>query len=246
MTATSAIYRQTILEELNRWKFRMQKKPGRINKLAKKLQTKINGYIPEKVHQAITSAIKQMIRTVLFGAEWSTRKPSDFISLEETEAQVQKKITFYKRTGGLEGGITGAGGILMGFADFPLLLGIKLKMLFDIATTYGFDVKDYRERLYILHIFLLAFCSDEKRKETFLLMEDWDKTLQSLPEDIHEYDWRSLQQEYRDYIDLAKMAQLIPVIGAAVGLVANYRLLKKLGFTAMQAYRMRWQALGKI
>jgi hypothetical protein len=34
------------------------------------------------------------------------------------------------------------------------------------------------------------------------------------------------------------MAQLIPVIGAPVGIVVNYSLLKKLGITAMNAYRM--------
>ena len=56
---------------------------------------------------------------------------------------------------------------------------------------------------------------------------------------MNEFDWRSFQQEYRDYIDLAKMAQLIPVIGAPVGLLVNYRLIKKLGITAMNAYRMR-------
>ena len=47
------------------------------------------------------------------------------------------------------------------------------------------------------------------------------------------------QLEYRDYIDLAKMAQLIPGIGAVVGVVVNYKLIKKLGTTAMNAYRMR-------
>jgi hypothetical protein len=36
------------------------------------------------------------------------------------------------------------------------------------------------------------------------------------------------------------MAQLIPGIGAVVGLVVNYKLLEKLGKTAMNAYRMRW------
>ncbi len=61
-----------------------------------------------------------------------------------------------------------------------------------------------------------------------------------LPADIHQFDWRTFQQEYRDYIDLAKLAQLIPIIGAPVGAVVNYRLLQKLGTTAMNAYRMRW------
>jgi hypothetical protein len=35
------------------------------------------------------------------------------------------------------------------------------------------------------------------------------------------------------------MAQLLPVIGAPVGVIVNYRLIKKLGITAMNAYRMR-------
>ena len=59
-------------------------------------------------------------------------------------------------------------------------------------------------------------------------------------ESIDEFDWRSFQQQYRDYIDLAKLAQLVPIIGAPVGAVVNYRLIRKLGSTAINAYRMRW------
>lgn len=70
-------------------------------------------------------------------------------------------------------------------------------------------------------------------------MRDWDKTSRDLPEDIHKFDWRNFQQEYRDYIDVAKMAQMIPFFGAPVGLVVNNSLLKKLGKTAMNSYRMR-------
>ena len=70
-------------------------------------------------------------------------------------------------------------------------------------------------------------------------MENWDERSKELPADIHQFDWRNFQQEYRDYIDLAKMAQLVPVIGAPVGVLVNYRLIRKLGKTAMNAYRMR-------
>ena len=38
------------------------------------------------------------------------------------------------------------------------------------------------------------------------------------------------------------MAQLVPVIGAAVGAVANYRLLQQLGATAINCYRLRYFA----
>jgi hypothetical protein len=70
-------------------------------------------------------------------------------------------------------------------------------------------------------------------------MENWNEHSKMFPEDIEQFDWRNFQQEYRDYIDLAKMAQLVPIIGAPVGLIVNYRLIRKLGITAMNAYRMR-------
>lgn len=232
-------YEQIAFEELVRWQKKMQRRPSLLNKLSKKAQEKINSYIPEKVHKAITVAIKQMIRGVLFGAKLTTQKPAAIISLKETEEAVAKLIKTYRTTAAAEGGISGAGGILLGLADFPLLLGIKLKMLFDVAALYGFDVKDYKERVYILHIFELAFSSQEHRRNVYLKMNNWDFQKLSLPEDINEFDWRNFQQEYRDYIDLAKMAQLIPGIGAVVGIVANYKLINQLGNTAMNAYRMR-------
>ncbi len=232
-------YNNHILKELAAWQNDMLRDPSIFNRLSKKLQVKINSYIPEKVHEAITGVIKQMIRGVLFGVKTITAKPETINSIEMTETVVKEKIDWYKKTAAAEGGITGAGGILLAFADFPILIGIKIKMLFDIAATYGFDVKDYKERVYILHIFQLAFSSHQHRKNVYLGMVDWKSKAAGLPEDISEFDWRNFQQEYRDYLDLAKLAQLIPVIGAAVGLVVNYRLLKKLGTTAMNAYRMR-------
>lgn len=232
-------YEQFAFVELRSWKKEMMQDPSLFSIISKKVQTKINNYIPEKVHKALTSAIKQMIRSVLFGAKYSSRQPAKIESLQKTEEQVSLLIKQYRKTGAVEGGITGAGGILMGLADFPILIGIKLKLLFDIASLYGFNVKDYKERLYILHVFELAFSSPKHRKKIFMEMEDWETKKHLLPNDIHQFDWRSLQQEYRDYIDLAKMAQLIPGIGAVVGVIANYQLINKLGETAMNAYRMR-------
>lgn len=232
-------YQQEILSELRSWQKQMLQKPSLFNQLSKTLQVKINTWIPEKVHQAITATIKQMIRGVLFGAHYTTAKPLSGLTIQEQEEAARQRIKFYKNTAAVEGGITGAGGILLGFADFPILIGLKLKMLFDICSMYGFNVKDYKERVYILHIFELAFSSHVHRRKVYLKMVDWDQKSKELPDDIHQFDWRNFQQEYRDYIDLAKMAQLIPIIGAPVGFVVNSRLIGKLGKTAMNAYRMR-------
>ena len=226
--------------ELKKWQKQMQRKPSLFNRMSKGMQNKINKWIPEKVHSAVTTAIKQMVKVVLFGSKITTDTPRNQGSLEVREAVAEEKIRFYRKAAAIEGGVTGAGGILMGLADFPLLLGIKLKMLFDIASVYGFDVKDYKERLYLLYIFQLAFSSQEQRRKVYSQLENWSKDQQALPTDINDFDWRTFQQEYRDYIDIAKMAQLIPIIGAPVGVVVNYQLIKKLGITAMNAYRMRW------
>lgn len=234
------IYEQVMMQELQTWQRKMMRKPGIFNRLSKSVQDKINNWIPEKVHQAITVTIKQMIRGVLFGAKWTTRDHKTRLTLKESDLLVEEKIKIYRNTAAVEGALTGAGGILLGLADFPLLIAIKIKLLFDIAATYGFSGNDYKERVYILHIFQLAFSSAKHRRNVFMQMKDWEEKSKSLPEDINQFDWRSFQQEYRDYIDLAKLAQLIPIIGAPVGAVVNYRLIRKLGLTAKKAYHMRW------
>lgn len=216
----------------------MLRRPSFFNKASKRLQTKINRLIPEKAHEVITTVIKKMTQTVLFGARHTTSQPLQNASLAVRETLVTEKINVYRKTAAVEGALTGAGGLLWGLADFPLLVGVKLKLLFEVAALYGYSTGDYKERLYILYIFQLAFSSHEHRRNVFLKMQGWNE--QHLPPDPADFDWRTFQQEYRDYIDIAKMAQLIPLIGAPVGFVVNHRLVKKLGRTAMNAYRMRW------
>jgi uncharacterized protein (DUF697 family) len=226
--------------QLQFWQYKMRKKPSFTDRLSKTVQTKINDLIPDKVHKVITVTIEKMIKAVLFSSKYLTGKPPEQgTSLQIRESLVQQKIDNYQKTATIEGAVTGAGGILLGLADFPILIGIKLKMLFDIAALYGYDVKDYKERLYILYIFQLAFSSQERRNEIYELIAGWQGYSGSLPDNVDEFDWRIFQQEYRDYIDLAKMAQLLPVIGAAVGAIANYKLIAQLGETAMNCYRMR-------
>ncbi len=232
-------YELQVSRELKAWQSQMMKKPSWVNRLSKKWQNKLNSLIPEKAHAIITSTIKQMFRVVLFGSELTTSKTNMEGNLQLREAVILEKIKFYKKTAAVEGGITGAGGILLGLADFPLFMAIKIKLLFEIGSTYGFDMSDYKERVYLLSIFQLAYSSQENRNEVYKRIKDWKVFSAQLPDDIHQFDWRNFQQEYRDYIDLVKMAQLIPVIGAPVGIVANYSLVTKLGKMAMNAYRMR-------
>lgn len=236
------VFEDKIRAEMALWRRKMQKSPSVTEIVSKRVQDKINGFIPERVHQGITTTIEKLFKAVLFGIKYTSGEILEDRTLVFREAYIKKQIRFYQKTASAEGAVTGAGGILMGLADFPIFIVIKIKLLFEIASLYGYDVKDYRERLYILYVFQLAFSSQQRRNAIFHILEDWDKFSARLPERVEDFDWRSFQQEYRDYLDLAKMAQLLPVIGSAVGAVANYKLVAKLGETAVNCYRMRYFA----
>ncbi len=229
-------YELTVYEEVEEWKRKIMRRSGMMNRLSKKAQGKINEFIPEKVHEVMTESIKAMVKATLFGSQVTTNMDqARGMTLAERDDLARKKISTFQKTAIIEGAGTGAGGILLGLADFPLLLTIKMKYLFETAAVYGFDTKNYEERLFILHVFQLAFSSDEIRKNTLYEIENWETRKQALVE----MDWRQFQQEYRDYIDLVKMLQLVPGIGAFVGAYANNNLLKHLGETAMNAFRLR-------
>jgi len=232
-------YEIAVRAELTRWQRTMQQSPSGFNRLSTALQRRINRIIPQRIHDVVTATIKQMTRGVLFGAEYLTRQPAEGLSLTERDAAVAGRINFYRKAGAAEGGVAGAGGFVLALADFPVLLAMKMKLLFEIAALYGYSVSDYRERVFILYVFQLAFSSQQRRQAVYRQVADWAEHSRQLPDDIDQFDWLTFQQEYRDYIDLAKMAQLIPGIGAAVGIVVNYRLVNQLGRTAMNAYRMR-------
>ena len=232
-------YNYTKLKESEIWKEKMRKKPSLLNKDSKGVQNKFNSILPDNYHNIVTSAIKNMTKVVLFGSKYTTKKPLIELTLKERDDLALDKIKTYKNTAMIEGAGTGAGGILIGLTDLPLLLSIKIKLLYELASIYGFNVKDYRERMYILSIFQLAFSSQAHVNKIFAKIENWDEYKDTLSDGINDLDWRSFQQEYRDYIDLAKLLQLVPGIGAFVGAYVNNKLVDKLGEYAMYAYRVR-------
>jgi hypothetical protein len=242
INSNDSAYEQRARAEMHQWRERMLRGPGMLGWASGKLQAKINSYIPEKVHAAVTATIKQMTQAVLTGSDWISSAPGVQGSLEARERIARQKIEAYRTTAAVEGGVTGAGGFMMSLADFPMLLSIKLKLLFDLSNVYGYPSSELSERLYLLQIFQLAFSSQEHRRKVFLEIDDWSTKVAVLPKSLDDFEWRTYQQEYRNYIDLAKLVQLIPVIGAPVGAVVNYKLIEQLGETAMNAYRLRWFA----
>ncbi|MCA0173455.1 EcsC family protein [Bacillus sp. RAR_GA_16] len=232
-------YQNEVEEELEAWERTIKRKSSMISRSAKRIQSRMNELIPERVHSIVTASIKTMVQGVLVGNTYTVHPPKSNQALKVRDQQAKDLIRKYKRIAATEGAGTGAGGILLGLADFPLLLSIKMKFLFDLASIYGFDAKKLEERIFILTVFQLAFSSDAIRKESYDKIVHWEENLKEAPRMLEAHDWKAFQLEYRDYIDLPKLLQMIPGIGAIVGAYVNYHFLDWLGQNAMNAYRIR-------
>ncbi|WP_416149188.1 EcsC family protein [Salipaludibacillus sp. HK11] len=237
-----SVYLEKVDRELGRWKqktFRSSSMPAQVSK---RWQNKLNDKIPDKIHSVVTESVKQMVRATLASSDYlSNQERVVDQSLEERESLLDKRIEMYKRTAAVEGAGTGFGGILLGIADFPLLLNIKMRFLFEAAKIYGYDSDKMEERLFLLHVFQLAFSKETKKKEVFDNVTNWEETKKAWTEehDLNEVDWKAFQLEYRDFIDLPKTLQLIPGFGAIVGATANYHYLDLLAYHTKNSYRHR-------
>lgn len=231
----------TVRAEVEAWRARVLKRPGLWDRATRGTQDRINRIIPERVHAVVTAGVEAMTKGILTGSDLLRPRPVAQGSLAAREEKARMIIKSYRTTAGVEGGVAGAGGFLLAAADFPALMAIKVRMLGDVVGAYGWGGGSTRERLFVLSIFHLAFASARRRPEALAELEAWIAGVDQ-PEAVADYDWRTFQIEYRDHIDLAKMAQLIPVVGAPIGAVVNWRLVDRLGATAMMACRMRWLA----
>ena len=232
------LYEKQIEKELNQWYKEIKKEANLLQRSSDQLQKQTQKMVPAKVRNTITAVMETMTETIMNGSGLLTIKDdTGGMSLAERDYLVLRSFRTYRNTATVQGAGFGMGGILLGMADLPVLMSIKIKFLFDTAKLYGYEPEHMEERLYLLHVFQLAFSGKEHQWRIFKILEDWGQV------DCYDVNWEKLQTEYRDYLDFAKLLQLLPVVGSVAGGTANYRLMKRLCETAMNCYRMR--ILGK-
>ena len=236
-------YEHKVQREIANWEQKMFKSPGWLEKTSKTIGNRINHLIPPKVHNIITTTIRSIVRTALFGAEYTPSRPVQrTLNLESADEEAKELFALYQKIAVAEGAGTGAGGIMFSVVDFPALIAIKMKFLFELAHVYGYDTKYFSERVFILKTFQMTFSGPKSRARLLNSIKHWHVEKEQWRSDA-EYsqsmDWETFQVEYRDAIDFRKMLQMVPGIGAFAGAWANYTILEELRETAVNAYRLR-------
>ena len=141
----------------------------------------------------------------------------------------------------LQGAGTGIGGIFTLSIDIPLLLGLQLKTLQDIAICYGYDPNDKKERLFIIKCLQFVSADIVGKKAVLSQLATFDEPDEKGKREVLSeiQGWREVVFSYRDQFGWKKLFQMVPVAGLFFGAFINRSALNDIAETAMMLYRKR-------
>ena len=178
-------------------------------------------------------------------------KPADIfaLDLEHVDKVVGWLDTKYKGIALVEGAAAGALGLPGIPADIAALLTLSLRAIGEYATYYGFDVSSQQERLFAMNILGLASSPTDSSKS--LAMAQLVRVAQDVAK---KRTWKQLEQHAFVQViqqiakalgvrlTKAKLAQILPATGAAVGGGFNAYFTSKVCDAAFFLYRERFLA----
>lgn len=200
----------------------------------------------------------EVIEAAIRGADWaassSIRKAAinhdflDFQACDEAASEVRRWALGYAVTGGGAAGAFGALGLAI---DVPATVALALRTTRLTGLCYGFGADTDAERVYILDILQLAGAnSREERDEaiarlaeqrTALGKEDWQKIVQLTGQTTGTVaTTQRVAATLGINLSTRKIAQVAPVVGAAVGAGVNAAFQNDVAAAARFAYRARW------
>ncbi len=155
----------------------------------------------------------------------------------------------YKSLALAEGSATGLAGIVGIPIDISSLLTLNLRAIGEYATYYGFDINTQHERFFAMNI--LGYASSSKDSTKYVVLSQLEKIAVDV---ARNKSWSTLQQSIivrvikniSESIGIrltkAKLAQVIPVLGALVGGGFNAYYTNKVCEAAYYLYRERFLA----
>ncbi len=179
------------------------------------------------------------------------KKPADTLTLdlEHVDRVVGWLDAKYKGIALVEGAGAGAFGLPGIPPDIAALLTLTLRAIGEYATYYGFDISSQQERLFAMNVLGLASSPTDSAKA--LAMAQLVRIAQDVAK---KRTWKQLEQHtfvqviqqianaLGNRITKAKLAQILPITGAAVGGGFNAYFTAKICEAAHNLYRERFLA----
>ncbi|MEH6941472.1 EcsC family protein [Bacillus sp. JJ722] len=140
----------------------------------------------------------------------------------------------------VQGASTGFGGIFTLAIDIPVILGLSLKTLQEIAIIHGYDPNKKEERIFIIKCLQFA-SADIVGKEAILneLSTAHQRNTKSQEMISQLQGWREVVYTYRDQFGWKKLFQMVPIAGMIFGAFTNRSMIQDISDTGMMLYRKR-------
>lgn len=171
------------------------------------------------------------------------------LNLEDVDKVVGWLAAKYKGMALVEGAGTGAAGFIGIPVDLVALITLNLRAIAEYATYYGFDVQKQEERLFALNILGLSSSPTDASKTLAmaqLVRISTDVAKKATWKQLEKNSFVKIIQEIAKALGIrltkAKLAQMIPGVGAAVGGGFNAYFTMKVCDTAYYLYRERFLA----
>lgn len=171
------------------------------------------------------------------------------LDLEQVDKVVGRLDVRYKGLAFTQGAAAGAAGLPGLVADVPALMSLNLRAIAEYATCYGFDVSSQRERLFVMHVLGLASSPSDAAKVDVMaqlakLAADAakKKTWKELEKGVLTGIIQKIAKALGIRLTKAKLAQAVPIMGAAVGGGFNAYYTARVCDAAWHLYRERFLA----
>ena len=164
----------------------------------------------------------------------------------------RKHFTQNKLASALEGAGCGLGGLALIAADIPALFAVSLRAAQQIGASYGFDMKDPDLRPIVYHVFNAGVAASSAAKSAALadmriaalaFAKNWtykevaEKTQTGVVAKLLKEATKTLPRKIADNVTKRKLAQIVPIVGSAVGAGFNYWFLANITESAFMLFR---------
>ena len=241
-------YERQAQREIDRWE-RGESLFGQALSLAMKpVDWAFDTLVPDSVTDGLTTALSQALSTLNDASAW-TYGENDVLTaaqelglevdavedlrdepLDELDAVAKRFTSQNALLATLSGGGAGLGGALLLAADIPVLFTVNFRLIQQVAASYGFPLTGPSYSPLVLHIFNVAASGSREAKSDAL--RELSVAAAAFAHGGG-YKGRQAQGTLREQmghvpreiaknLGAAKLGQMIPIAGAAVGAGANY------------------------